>query len=91
MGRFLINPDLKPETAWLADVELVWRTPKVSLTLNPFYVRGQDTLGQRVVRVDGVSRRQRYNLSGTESYGLDGSLAVAIAIQRLSSNYIALF
>lgn len=74
LGRFLINPDLRPETAWLADAELSWTRPGLRLSLNPFLVRSEDTLAQRVVIVDGVSRRQRYNLSGSWSYGLDAAL-----------------
>jgi iron complex outermembrane receptor protein len=78
LGRFLINPDLKPETAWLADAELAWLRPGISVTFNPFYSRGKDTIGQRVVRVNGASLRQRYNLSGTQTYGVDAQASVAI-------------
>jgi iron complex outermembrane receptor protein len=74
LGRFLINPDLDPETAWLADAELSWRRPGLRLSLNPFVVRSEDTLAQRVVVVDGRSLRQRYNLSGSWSYGVDAAL-----------------
>ncbi|MDB5689622.1 MAG: hypothetical protein JWL91_1498 [Sphingomonas bacterium] len=79
LGRFLINPDLKPETAWLADIELAWASEGASLSFNPFYSRGEDTLGQRVVRVGGVSLRQRYNLSGTRTYGVDVQANVTLA------------
>ena len=78
LGRFLINPDLKPETAWLADAELAWSRPGFSLTVNPFFSRGRDTIGQRVVRVNGASLRQRYNLSGTRTYGLDTQATASI-------------
>lgn len=79
LGRFLINPDLGPETAWLADIELAWRAEDATLTLNPFYARGKDTLGQRVVQINGTSLRQRYNMSGSRSYGIDGQLQVTLA------------
>lgn len=78
LGRFLVNPDLKPETAWLADAELIWSRPGFSLTVNPFFSRGRDTIGQRVVRMNGASLRQRYNLSGTRTYGLDAQATVPV-------------
>jgi iron complex outermembrane recepter protein len=79
LGRFLPNPALAPERAWLADVELVYARPGLSVTLNPFYIRAEDTIAQRAVRVDSRNLRQRFNLSGSESYGLDGALTVRIA------------
>ena len=75
LGRFLPNPDLQPERAWLADVELAVQRPGFALTVNPFYARTDETIGQRVVRVAGVNRRQRINFSGSESYGVDVGLA----------------
>jgi iron complex outermembrane receptor protein len=75
LGRFLPNPDLRPETVWLADAELTWAQDGLSVTLNPFFARTIDGIAQRVVRVGNVSLRQRYNVSGATSYGLD-ALAV---------------
>ena len=71
LGRFLPNPALAPERAWLADVEVTFERPDFTLRLNPFYVRSEDTIAQRMVRVDGRNLRQRYNLSGSESLGVD--------------------
>jgi iron complex outermembrane receptor protein len=68
LGRFALNPDLQPEQAWLADAELQWVRDGFALTLNPFVIRSRDTLSQRVL-ADG--RRQRFNLSGATSYGID--------------------
>ncbi|NJC08786.1 iron complex outermembrane receptor protein [Polymorphobacter fuscus] len=78
LGRFLINPDLRPETAWLADIELAWQGATANLVVNPFYQRGAGTIGQRVVRVNGVSLRKRYNQSGTRTYGVDAQANVAL-------------
>ena len=72
LGRFALNPDLRPEQAWLADVEWRWSRPGLALTLNPFFIRSHDTLAQRVLP-DG--RRQRFNLSGATSFGIDARLA----------------
>ena len=68
LGRFALNPDLRPEQAWLADAELRWARPGLALVLNPFFIRSHDTLAQRVL-ADG--RRQRFNLSGATSFGID--------------------
>ena len=74
LGRFLPNPDLKPEQAWLADVELRYDRPRLAAQINPFLAIARDTIAQRVVRVDGRNLRQRYNLSGSKSYGIDAAL-----------------
>ncbi|PZN93997.1 MAG: hypothetical protein DCF31_10770 [Alphaproteobacteria bacterium] len=79
LGRFLINPELRPETAWMADAALVWRGDAANFTLNPFYQRGEDTIAQRVVRVDNVALRQRYNQSGTRVFGIDAMADFTLA------------
>jgi iron complex outermembrane receptor protein len=82
LGRFLANPDLKPETVWLADAELTWReggsSGDVTVTLNPFFARTIDGIAQRVVRVGNTSLRQRYNVSGATSYGLDALALIPV-------------
>ncbi|WP_417464549.1 TonB-dependent receptor plug domain-containing protein [Kordiimonas sp.] len=73
LGRFLLNPDLKPETALVGDLTFAW-TPAalpLELTLTPWFTRIEDTLSQRNVTIDGVSRRQRYNLEGSRGYGIE--------------------
>jgi iron complex outermembrane recepter protein len=79
LGRFLPNPDLAPERAWLADAELTYARDGLSFTLNPFFIRNENTIAQRVVRVNGVNRRQRYNLSGSRSYGVDAAFRARVA------------
>ncbi|OSZ70560.1 hypothetical protein CAP39_06185 [Sphingomonas sp. IBVSS1] len=74
LGRFLANPDLKPEQLWLTDVELQWQTGPLTLTLNPFWQRGLGSIGQRVVRVGPASLRQRFNQVATTSYGFDAAV-----------------
>ena len=75
LGRFLPNPELKPEQAWLADIEVRHETERLSAFVNPFFARVEDTIAQRVVRVDGRNLRQRYNMSGSTSYGVDAALS----------------
>lgn len=76
LGRFALNPDLAAEQAWFADAELRWERPGLTVMVNPFLVRSDDTLAQRVL-ADG--RRQRFNLAGATSYGVDGLLSYDIA------------
>jgi iron complex outermembrane receptor protein len=78
LGRFLPNPDLKPETVWLADAELSWRNDGVTVTLNPFFSRTLDAISQRVVRVGNASLRQRFNVGGATSYGVDALALVPV-------------
>jgi iron complex outermembrane receptor protein len=81
LGRFLPNPELRPERAWLADAELSWSRPGLTLSLNPFLARVEDTISQRRITVDGQRLRQRYNLSGSTSYGADASLRAQLSPQ----------
>mgnify|MGYP002780540914 CR=1 FL=1 len=71
LGRFVPNPQLRPEQAWLADAELRFTRPGVTLAVNPFLVRSEDTIAQQVVTVGGRRLRQRINLEGATSFGLD--------------------
>lgn len=71
LGRFLPNPDLQPETAWLSEVAAEYRSERLAVSVTPFYTRGRDTLAQRLVTVGNATLRQRYNLEGTTSYGVD--------------------
>ncbi len=79
--RFLINPDLKPETALLIDAELAWSPGPFTIKINPYFADGKNTISQRVVRVGAASLRQRFNLSGTKAYGLDASLSARLTDQ----------
>ena len=83
LGRFLPNPDLRPEQAWLADLEVHYARPRFTAQINPFLSVAKDTIAQRVVRVDGRNLRQRFNLSGSKSYGIDAALAADIT-ERLA-------
>jgi iron complex outermembrane receptor protein len=76
LGEFLLNPDLKPETATLADLtfERTWRDGDSQLRLTPWLLQIDDTLSRRNVIVDGVRFRQRYNLKGSDGHGLEASL-----------------
>ena len=81
LGRFLPNPDLRPERAWLADLETRYEGAGVTAQINPFLSVAKDTIAQRVVRVDGRNLRQRFNLSGSKSYGIDAAIAAQVTDQ----------
>ncbi len=74
LGRFLLNPDLKPERSLLTDLTVEHRvsdalTFDVALWVND----SDDTLSQRSVVVDGERRRQRYNTNGTFTVGVEAA------------------
>ncbi len=73
LGRFLLNPDLKPETSLMADVTFEW-TPEalpLTVTVSPWLTRIDDTLSRRNVTVDGTTLRQRFNLDGSRGVGIE--------------------
>lgn len=85
LGRFLINPDLKPEQALLGDLSAQWQLSEDTRLDATFWLSDNDgTISQRIVRVGGVNRRQRYNMAGSFAYGMEASLNT-----RLSSNLTA--
>jgi iron complex outermembrane recepter protein len=77
LGRFLSNPDLKPERALLGDLTFGWRPSSVLQVSNTLWLaNADDTITQRIVRVGGVSRRQRFNARGSFSYGIETTATV---------------
>jgi iron complex outermembrane receptor protein len=79
LGRFLPNPALLSEQAWLADAELGWRAGRFTLTLTPFWQRVEGSIGQRIVRTNGVNLRQRFNQAPATSIGIDAAMQVPLA------------
>ncbi|MDJ0709050.1 MAG: TonB-dependent receptor [Woeseiaceae bacterium] len=74
LGRFLLNPELKPERSLLSDVNLkILPSDSLSLDFAVWANRSDDTLSQRNVQVDGVSRRQRFNTNGSFTYGVEAA------------------
>lgn len=73
LGRFLVNPDLRPETSMVGDLTVDWAPTNLPITLavTPWFTRIDDTLSRRNITVDGVSLRQRYNLEGSFGYGIE--------------------
>ncbi len=76
LGRFLLNPELRPETALVGDLTFAYAPAALplELTVTPWFTRIDNTLSQRNVRVDGATRRQRINLEGSDGYGIEAGL-----------------
>lgn len=87
IGRFLPNPDLEPETSWLFEASAQYQRRDLAFTITPFYVDTSGTLDQARVSADGANLRQRVNLRGSTSWGVEtrGEAAISSAL-RLSVN-----
>ena len=71
LNRFLLNPDLKPESSFVTEVGVSRRDEVFSGELIGFYQRTFDTIDQRRVEVDGSTLRQRVNLEGSRVWGIE--------------------
>lgn len=76
LGQFLVNPDLRPESALLGDItfERISQDGQLRMRITPWTLHIDNTLSQRFVTVDGVQVRQRYNLQGSDGYGVEAGL-----------------
>lgn len=74
IDRFLINPDLEPERALLAEFGAQWQSRFLTVEVVPFASLVDDTIDQRNVTVDGRRLRQRVNLEGSRVWGVETSL-----------------
>lgn len=83
INRFLINPDLKAENAVLVEAPLRFEGARLSFSIAPFANFTSDTIDQRNVIVDGVRLRQRINLRGSRSFGVE-AFGAAFLTDRLS-------
>lgn len=80
LGRFLLNPDLQPERSLLADLSVEYSaTDALSFDVALWTNHSDDTLSQRVLVIDGVNRRQRYNTNGSFTLGLEVAMTLAIS------------
>ena len=68
LNRFLVNPDLKPESSLLTEVGVRRNGDRLSGEATLFLSRTDDTIDQRRLE-DG--RRQRINLGGSRVYGIE--------------------
>ncbi len=71
LGRFVINPDLKPEISRSFETSLIFQSPQLQVTATPFLRATSDEIDRVNVRVDGRTVRQRVNREGTRAIGLE--------------------
>ncbi|MEM8489157.1 MAG: TonB-dependent receptor, partial [Bacteroidota bacterium] len=71
LNRFLLNPDLKPESSFVSEVALITNGAFLSGEIIGFYQRTFDTIDQERVTVDDVSLRRRINLDGSRVFGVE--------------------
>ncbi len=71
LDRFLLNPDLKPESSFVTEVALATENEVFSGELIGFFQRTHDTIDQENVNVDGVLLRRRINLEGSSVFGFE--------------------
>jgi len=71
LGRFLINPDLKPEESVLLELGVEVGSEIGSISVTGFGVRTNNTIDQRTFDTLGAERRQRINLEGSRAMGVE--------------------
>ncbi len=79
LNRFLLNPDLRPETSLLAELALGLDRPGLRVEIIPFAARTSSTIDQRSVLVPGETRprRERINLRGSRVLGVQFAATIA--------------
>ena len=73
LNRFLLNPDLQPESNLLGELAFTWRGQTAHLQLAGFTNFTSNTIDQRMVFQQGRSLRQRVNLRGSRVVGVEVS------------------
>lgn len=73
LGRFVLNPTLQPETAWLIEAGIRYSSAESRISLTPFATLTDNTLDQISFDVDGEEKRQRTNLRGSRTYGVEAN------------------
>lgn len=72
LRRFLLNPDLEPESSWLVEAGVGHLGSRYSVEVIPFATFTSNTIDQRNVEDStGATRRQRINLEGSRVLGVE--------------------
>jgi iron complex outermembrane receptor protein len=71
LGRFVLNPDLGSEVAWLSESSLRYEHGELVLEATGFLTLTSNTIDQTVVVVEGSSKRKRVNLDGSRNIGVE--------------------
>ncbi|WP_412060661.1 TonB-dependent receptor plug domain-containing protein [Rubrivirga sp. IMCC45206] len=88
LGRFALNPDLRPETTWQAEVGAAQRSPVLEASATVFVRRTADAIEQARL-ADG--RRQRVNLGGSRALGIEGAATARRGALRIDATATALY
>lgn len=83
LRRFIPNPDLAPEKGWNGQIGYEWKGERTKLSVELFGQLVDGTIDQRTFDTLGGTKRQRINLEGSRTFGveLQGSTRIA---ERLS-------
>ena len=71
LGRFVLNPDLGSEEAWLTESSVTYQRDGLTLVATGFLTLTSNVIDQTVVIEDGESKRMRVNLDGSRNVGLE--------------------
>jgi len=71
LGRFIINPDLKAETAYDGELGLQFTFPQGHLYANIFLNYLEDGIVREVIHTDDGKKFMRVNKAGIQSYGFE--------------------
>ncbi len=83
LGRFVLNPDLAPETTWQAELGASRSRPGLEARAVAF-ARWTDGTIEQAVLEDG--RRQRVNLGGSRAFGLEAGMAAQQGSARIDAS-----
>ena len=78
LSRFLVNPDLQPESAYSLELEFAYKLSEARVALTPFAQLISNTIDQRNVEVNGNRLRQRINLEGSQIFGVEATGAASL-------------
>lgn len=90
LNRFLINTDLKPESALLAEVGVGLERDAFRVEAIPFVNYTSDSIDRQNVTVDGRRLRQRINLDGSRVYGVELVADVSLPAHLRLAGYLTL-
>jgi len=71
LDKFIINPNLKPESAILTDLSLSWQSDNFPLSINTTFwaTKINDAISKRQILENGKWFDQRYNIAGSRGKG----------------------
>jgi iron complex outermembrane recepter protein len=79
LNRFILNNDLQSERSWTSEAGFVYANSRYSFQMTGFAIRTVDTIDQKNVVVEGLTKRQRINLDGSSVIGAELSGAFRIS------------